>query len=117
MKLFKFRKQNFLFVLLVMSVFFVGCNKDSDIERLKADGYSKYEITKKIKKEPNMKKLAGRFLLKDRYTTKNNGYVITHDNEFILDIEEDGKYIPNNSNTNNTTANSYFEIDLTEISG
>ena len=48
MKLLKFRKH--LFVLLVMSVFFVGCNKDSDIERLKADGYSKYEITKKINK-------------------------------------------------------------------
>lgn len=111
MKLFKFRKQNFLFVLLVMSVFFVGCNKDSDIEKLKADGYSKYEITKKIKKEPNMKKLAGRFLLKDRYTTKNNGYVITHDNEFILDIEEDGKFslVINNGSGAGNYPSEYFE--------
>ena len=92
MKLFKFRKQNFLFVLIVMSIIFVGCNKDSDIEQLKAEGYGEYEITKKIKKEPKMKKLVGRFLLKEGYTTEEHGYVITHDNEFVLDIEEDGKF-------------------------
>ena len=41
---------------------------------------------------------------------------LTNDGEYYF-IKEDGKYIPNNLDTNDTIANSYIPIDLTEKTG
>ena len=79
------------------------------------------------REEPAIEKIAGQMVANGAsYESEDitlgekvNGVLsnLTNGNDTYYFVEENGKYVPNNSGVNSTTANSYVKIDLTNYTG